>query len=199
MHNAATRKKNDENNNTGGNIRISTENDEARIAKNNNTGGNIRISTEHDEARMAKNNDREHPKNHNQEKNAENSRGIPDMDTETQGYQIINPEYKESLCETNPQVQAVLSEQVTQFEGISGLANIAEHRITMRDDRPIKQRYFPKNPAMQRIIDEQVDALLEQGCIEPSRSPEKTGQWRMCVDYRQLNVKSIPDAYPLPR
>ncbi|KAH8323018.1 hypothetical protein KR059_009170, partial [Drosophila kikkawai] len=61
---------------------------------------------------------------------------------------------------------------------------------------------------MQRIIDEQVDALLEQGCIEPSRSPhsaplvlvrKKTGQWRMCVDYRQLNAKSIPDAYPLPR
>jgi len=79
---------------------------------------------------------------------------------------------------------------------MAGVANIVEHRITMRDDRPIKQRYFPKNPAMQRIIDEQVDALLEQGCNEPSHSPnsaplvlvrKKTGQWRMCVDYRELS------------
>jgi len=86
---------------------------------------------------------------------------------------------------------------------MAGVANIAEHRITMKDDRPIKQRYFPKHPAMQRIIDEQVDALLEQGCIEPSHSPhsaplvlvrKKTGQWRMCVDYRQLNAKSIQNA-----
>jgi len=135
-HNAATRQKNDESNNTGGNIRVSTENDEARIAKNNG---------------------REHQEDHNQERHAENSRGIPDKDTETQGYQKINQEYKERGCETNPQVQAFLSEQLTKFDGMAGVATIAEHRFTMRDDRPIKQRYFPKNSAMQRIIDEQVE------------------------------------------
>ncbi|KAH8355672.1 hypothetical protein KR084_009339, partial [Drosophila pseudotakahashii] len=61
---------------------------------------------------------------------------------------------------------------------------------------------------MQRIINEQVDELLQDGRIEPSRSPhsaplvlvrKKTGDMRMCVDYRQLNAHSIPDAYPLPR
>jgi len=65
-HNPATRQENDENNNTGGGIRVSIENDEARIAKNN---------------------DREHQEDHNQEKHAENSRGIPDKDTENQGVQ----------------------------------------------------------------------------------------------------------------
>ncbi|KAL7723714.1 hypothetical protein ACLKA6_018065 [Drosophila palustris] len=78
----------------------------------------------------------------------------------------------------------------------------------MKDDRPIKQRYYPKNPTMQRIIDEQVDELLKTNCIEPSKSPhsapivlvgKKTGDVRMCIDYRQLNANSIPDAYPLPR
>ncbi|KAM8701636.1 hypothetical protein ACLKA7_000126 [Drosophila subpalustris] len=78
----------------------------------------------------------------------------------------------------------------------------------MKDDRPIKQRYYPKNPAMQRIIDDQIDELLKNGCIEPSKSPhsapivlvgKKTGEVRMCIDYRQLNANSIPDAYPLPR
>ncbi|KAH8307513.1 hypothetical protein KR059_008927 [Drosophila kikkawai] len=61
---------------------------------------------------------------------------------------------------------------------------------------------------MQRIIDEQIDELLRNDCIEPSQSPhsapivlvgKKSGEMRLCVDFRQLNAHSIPDAYPLPR
>jgi len=35
------------------------------------------------------------------------------------------------------------------------------------------QRYFPKIPVIQRIIDEQIDELLRNDCIEPSRSPHR--------------------------
>ena len=61
---------------------------------------------------------------------------------------------------------------------------------------------------MQAIIDEEVNSLLSRGCIEPSCSPysflitlvkKKNGSWRKCMDFRQLNACSIPDAYPLPR
>ena len=101
-----------------------------------------------------------------------------------------------------------LLEEIEKFDQITGLSNIVEHRIVMKDDRPIKQRYYPRNPAMQAIIDEQVAELLEKGCVEPSHSPfsspivlvkKKNGTWRMCIDFRQINAKSIPDAYPLPR
>ncbi|KAL7726434.1 hypothetical protein ACLKA6_004574 [Drosophila palustris] len=53
-----------------------------------------------------------------------------------------------------------------------------------------------------------VDELLAKGCIEPSNSPhsapivmvkKKTGKWRLCDDFRQLNNRSVKDAYPLPR
>ncbi|XP_070854064.1 uncharacterized protein [Drosophila suzukii] len=110
--------------------------------------------------------------------------------------------------ELEPWVNKFLQEELAKFEGLTGVSNIAEHTITMRDDKPIKQRYFPKNPAMQRIIDEQIDELLRNDCIEPSRSPhsapivlvgKKSGEMRLCVDFRQLNAHSIPDAYPLPR
>ncbi|KAL7725772.1 hypothetical protein ACLKA6_017602 [Drosophila palustris] len=61
---------------------------------------------------------------------------------------------------------------------------------------------------MQEEINKQVDELLAKGCIEPSNSPhsapivmvkKKTGKWRLCVDFRQLNNRSVKDAYPLPR
>ncbi|KAH8283215.1 hypothetical protein KR054_008814, partial [Drosophila jambulina] len=61
---------------------------------------------------------------------------------------------------------------------------------------------------MRAVIDKQIDELLRDGRIEPSKSPhsapiviaaKKNGDVRMCVDYRQLNENSVPDAYPLPR
>jgi len=79
---------------------------------------------------------------------------------------------------------------------------MAEHQITMKDDKPIKQRYYPKNPKVQGDINAKVDELLQMGYIEHSTSPyispvvmlkKKSGQWRLCVDFRQINAKSIKE------
>ncbi|KAL7726227.1 hypothetical protein ACLKA6_001631 [Drosophila palustris] len=67
---------------------------------------------------------------------------------------------QEEEPELEPWVRDFLERELAQFETLTGVTHIAEHVITMKDDRPIKQRYYPKNPAMQRIIDEQVDELL---------------------------------------
>ena len=53
-----------------------------------------------------------------------------------------------------------------------------------------------------------LDNWLKQGKIRPSKSPyasqvvivrKKTGEIRLCVDFRKLNAISIHDSFPLPR
>ena len=52
-----------------------------------------------------------------------------------------------------------------------------------------------------------VEQLLTSKMIRPSVSPfsslvilvkKKDGTWRMCVDYRQLNLNTIKNKYPIP-
>ena len=49
--------------------------------------------------------------------------------------------------------------------------------------------------------------MLNQGVIEESSSPcmapamfvpKKSGEVRICIDYRELNKQSVRDSYPLP-
>lgn len=91
---------------------------------------------------------------------------------------------------------------------VKGPANCAVHRIKLKPGvEPIKTRFFPRNPAMQKIINDEVDQMLRDGIIEPSDSPwsspvvmvkKKDKSHRFCVDLRKVNDASEKDAYPLP-
>ncbi|KAL7723550.1 hypothetical protein ACLKA6_003089 [Drosophila palustris] len=61
-------------------------------------------------------------------------------------------------------IDTFLRQEIAAFATMTGTSPITEHRIVMHDDRPIKQRYFPKNPKMQEEINKQVDELLAKGC-----------------------------------
>ncbi|KAJ0927415.1 putative nucleotidyltransferase, Ribonuclease H [Helianthus annuus] len=59
-----------------------------------------------------------------------------------------------------------------------------------------------------RELSSQLQELLEKGFIRPSTSPwgapvlfvkKKDGSFRMCIDYRELNMLTIKNRYPLPR
>ena len=69
---------------------------------------------------------------------------------------------------------------------------------------------MPLDGCPQKIKKEEtcVTEMLTGGQIEPSDSPwsapvvlvtKKDGGTRFCVDYRQLNLATVKDAYPLPR
>lgn len=117
-----------------------------------------------------------------------------------------NEPAKENVVE--PQVQTLLNNELQRFETIKGPSDVTQHVITMKHTIPLRQRYYPRNPAMQELINHQIDELLQAGKIEPSKSPysspivlvrKKNNEWRLCVDFRQLNEHSIRDAYPIPQ
>lgn len=52
-----------------------------------------------------------------------------------------------------------------------GLTTIGEHEIIVPPEiKPIKQRYYPVSPLKQKIINEEIDNMLQSGVIEPSKS-----------------------------
>ena len=83
-----------------------------------------------------------------------------------------------------------------------------EHRIDLIDDKPISlpARRIPYN--IKNEVKEEVQKLIEKNVIEHSSSAysaplvpvvKKDGSIRLCFDYRQLNAKTIPSKYPIPR
>ncbi|KAL7725906.1 hypothetical protein ACLKA6_000673 [Drosophila palustris] len=85
-----------------------------------------------------------------------------------------------------PELQEFLETELALFDGLKGVSHIAEHRIRLKDDKPLKQRYYPKNPAMQRVIDEQVDELIQADL--------KQGYWQipMAADSRECTAFTVP-------
>jgi hypothetical protein len=88
-----------------------------------------------------------------------------------------------------------------------GCTHLVEHEINTGDHRPIRQALRRHPLAHLEVIDEEVNALLRHGIIEPAASAwasnlvlirKKDGSLRMCVDYRNLNAVTCQDTYPLP-
>ena len=106
-------------------------------------------------------------------------------------------------------LQQLLDEELPPLRKSRGTTSLAEHRIRLKTTEPIKQRYMPRNPATQALINEAVDQMLAEGVIEPSNSPwsspvvmvAKKGKKkkRFCIDFRRVNAVTEKDAYPLPQ
>lgn len=90
--------------------------------------------------------------------------------------------------------------------------NVVKHNIDLVDEKPIFTKSYRYPHIHKQEVEKQINDMLNQGIIRPSFSPwsspiwivpkkkDATGQvkWRMVIDYRKLNDKTISDRYPLP-
>ena len=88
-----------------------------------------------------------------------------------------------------------------------GRVQLIEHAIETGDALPTRSRARFYSPTQRLAIKAEVDKYKQAGIVRPSSSPwaapvlivkKKDGTNRMCIDYRQLNMVTVPDSFPLP-
>ncbi|KAL2103518.1 hypothetical protein ACEWY4_000386 [Coilia grayii] len=89
-----------------------------------------------------------------------------------------------------------------------GRTEMVEHRITLKDQQPVRQPCYRVPESLLAVLKDELDMMLELGVIEPSSSewnspiilvPKKDGHLRFCLDCRKVNAQSKFDPYPMPR
>lgn len=89
-----------------------------------------------------------------------------------------------------------------------GYTSKVKHGIKLTDDIPLKECHQRIPPGMYNQVRGHLQQMLDSGIIRHSHCPwsssvvwvrKKDGSLRQCVDFRQLNAKTIKDSYALPR
>ena len=89
-----------------------------------------------------------------------------------------------------------------------GKTDKVKYKIKVTDETPFKERYRRIPPSQYEAVRKHLQEMLDIGAIRPSDSPwcsavvlvkKKSGELRFCIDLRKLNLRTIKDAYSLPR
>ncbi|MCO5596986.1 hypothetical protein L7F22_051058 [Adiantum nelumboides] len=114
--------------------------------------------------------------------------------------------------------EVVLKELLKEFKDIFAWTyhdmkgvppSVAQHTIPMISTaKPMQQRSYPMNPKYAKIVQEELEKLIECGFIYPIEHsewvspivivPKKNGKLRVCVDLKKVNAATRRDHYPLP-
>ncbi len=89
-----------------------------------------------------------------------------------------------------------------------GRTHVHKHSIDTGDASPVRKRFYRQTPEMRAETSRQVQALLDANIIEKSMSQwqspvvlckKKCGNWRVAIDYRNLNAVTKFCSWPIPR
>ena len=88
--------------------------------------------------------------------------------------------------------------------------NIIQHKIPIKEDqKPFKRKLRRINPKLMPLIEKEIKKMFDAKIIIPLRfskwvsnlvpTRKKSGEIRLCIDFRNLNKVSLKDNYPLPK
>ena len=109
------------------------------------------------------------------------------------------------------QIEQMLTEECDVFSKTdSDIGNITDFqmKINLTDNIPVNIAYRSIPRPLYEEVKNYIDDLLTNGWIKQSYSAytspmvcvrKKDGSLRLCIDYRKLNMKTIPDRQPIPR
>jgi len=119
---------------------------------------------------------------------------------------IVEENVPESL---RGRLKALIDRHHGLWDGSLGTIKATEHRMRLKPGaKSVRLHPYRMGPRTRQLVGEQVDQMLQLDVIEPSTSewaspvvlvPEPDGSTRFCIDYRQLNDRTVRDTYPLPR
>lgn len=113
--------------------------------------------------------------------------------------------------EQKEMVRQMLYEESAAFardEDDIGCIPSLQMEINLKDDIPVQRTYASIPKPLYKEVKDYIQDLLARGWIVKSKSSysspvvcvrKKDGTLRLCIDYRQLNQKTVPDRHPLPR
>ena len=93
-------------------------------------------------------------------------------------------------------------------DGDLGYCDKLKNTMPVTTNKPVYLPHHTIPVQLQAEVWKCLDTWLKQGIIRPSKSPyasqvvivrKKSGEIRLCVDFRCLNAISIRDSFPLPR
>jgi len=110
----------------------------------------------------------------------------------------------------HPEIQELVTQFADLFDEPSGtpLNSTLTHSIPLVPGiQPFRLKPYRYTPSQKDEIEKQVAHLLKSNMIQESTSPfaspallvkKKSGEWRLCVDYRRLNAYTVKNKFPMP-
>ncbi len=141
-----------------------------------------------------------------QELHAETSSQADELDEDDLDFPVLN-----TITEMSVQLRDDMLERFPNLFGkLSSVASkMTPYDLSIDESHVVSAApYFANGPQRQAIEDQTAD-WLDLGVIEPSTSPwgsgvvlvdKKSGDaYRMCIDFRQINERTLPFDFPLPK
>jgi hypothetical protein len=120
----------------------------------------------------------------------------------------VSPDVNPDLSPTHKaDLAAFIADFPDRLSSLPGRTDLTEHEVELTSDLPVRSRCYHTPYAMRKIIDDEIQKMIELDVIEPSKSSyaspvvlvvKKDKSYRFCVDYRRLNAITKFHAEPLP-